>query len=343
MTIELEPSLVENLGSPQGLKDALQEAIKLEHSTIPPYLYAHYSLGSSNAKVAKLLKSVVRDEMAHMALACNILNAIGGEPVVDKPGFIPTYPGPLPGSVDEGLVVRLARFSPDLVHDVFMEIEEPEDPLEFPLAAAATTQITIGMFYTAIGENLNGASFDGRRERQIRPAQMKGVIEVFDEKTAAEAIELIVEQGEGTSQSPLAGVKGELAHYYRFAEIYHGRELVPNPAAGPETPADERYKYDGPEIPFESAAVRALVESPSTASYPEGSKARLECERFNYLYTQLLSTLHAAFNGKPSELSPAIEMMFGCSEQAAQLMEIQLPSGEYAGPSFEYQPSEPQA
>lgn len=339
--IELKPLLVENLDTPKGLEEALEEAIKLEHSTIPPYLYAFYSLGSSNTKISELLHSVVIDEMVHLALACNVLNALGGNPVIDKPGFIPTYPGPLPGSVEKGLVVPLERFSRELVHNVFMEIEEPEDPLEFPVAKAEATRLTIGMFYAAIRENLKGATFNGPRQRQITPELMQGVIEVVDEKTAVEAIDLIVEQGEGTSQSPLAGIEDELAHYYRFAEIYYGRELIPNPEAGPATPPDERYKYDGPEIPFESAGVRAVDKNPTTASYPEGSPARIECERFNFLYTRLLNALHVTFNGKPSELGPAIGLMFKCTAQANKLMGIKLPSGEFAGPSFEYQPTEP--
>jgi rubrerythrin len=341
--IELEPSLVENLDNPEGLKEALQDAIKLEHSTIPPYLYAYYSLGSSNAKISELLHSVVIDEMVHLALACNILNALGGEPVIDKPGFIPAYPGPLPGSVEKGLVVPLERFSPELVYNVFMEIEEPEFPLEFPSLEAEAPRLTIGMFYAAIRESLKGATFDGPRQRQLSPKSMTGVIEVFDEQTAVEAIDLIVEQGEGTSQSPLAGIESELAHYYRFAEIYHGRELVPNPEAGPETPPDERYKYDGLDIGFKPDGVRAVVKNPSTASYPEGSKARLECEKFNYIYTQLLNALHTTFNGKPSELRAAVGLMFKCTGQAGTLMENELPSGEFAGPSFEFQPDEPKA
>ena len=86
-------------GTIEGLRKALQTAIELEHSTIPPYLYALYSLKpGTNGEIGRLLLSVIQQEMLHMALDCNILNAINGSPDIDKPHFIPKYPGPLPGS-----------------------------------------------------------------------------------------------------------------------------------------------------------------------------------------------------------------------------------------------------
>jgi Ferritin-like len=39
-------------GSAPDLKIALQAAIELEHATMPPYLFALYSLGGSNTEIA---------------------------------------------------------------------------------------------------------------------------------------------------------------------------------------------------------------------------------------------------------------------------------------------------
>src|SRR5262245_27089402 len=78
----------------RALKRALQTAIELEHSTIPPYLYATYSIKpNTNREIVKLLGSIVQEEMLHLAIDCNILNAIGGSPKIDDPAFIPRYPG----------------------------------------------------------------------------------------------------------------------------------------------------------------------------------------------------------------------------------------------------------
>ena len=108
------------------VKMALQIAIELEHATLPPYLCALYSIKPGfNQEVATLIRSVVLEEMLHMALACNILIAIGGQPSIGKPGFVPRYPGPLPGGVRGDLTVRLRRCSIAQIHDVFLSIEEP--------------------------------------------------------------------------------------------------------------------------------------------------------------------------------------------------------------------------
>ena len=72
--------------------------------------------------------------MLHMTIAANVLNAIGGKPVINKPHFIPHYPGPLPLNIGD-LIVPLAPISKTLVKKIFMEIEEPEDPIDFPDAA----------------------------------------------------------------------------------------------------------------------------------------------------------------------------------------------------------------
>ena len=83
--ILLDKSLIDNL-DPQNpslaaVQAALQQAVELEHATIPLYLYALYSLvPGKNDAIAAIIQSVVVEEMLHMTLACNVLNAIGGAP-----------------------------------------------------------------------------------------------------------------------------------------------------------------------------------------------------------------------------------------------------------------------
>ena len=40
-------------------------------------------------EAAELIESVVMEEMLHMVLAANVLNAIGGTPSIGRPGFVP--------------------------------------------------------------------------------------------------------------------------------------------------------------------------------------------------------------------------------------------------------------
>jgi hypothetical protein len=337
--IRLRTELVANLGDPGGLQKALQSAIELEHATLPTYLYALYSIEPGrNTEIAGLLLSVILEEMLHMRLACNILNAIGGSPMIDRPGFVPTYPGPLPGGVEGGLVVPLSPFSQDLVENVFMVIEEPEHPLEFPGRLELAPNVTIGQFYTAIGKQIAAAGegiFTGAESLQVtgglgdyHVAPITGVA------SALAAIETIVEQGEGTTKEPLDG-EGELAHYYRFAEISRGRLLVANPSPPPA------YAYAGDAIPFDPSGVRRLVVNPTRETYAAGSEARQANDNFNYTYTSLLKSLHATFNGQPDELLTAVGLMESCKQQAIDMGTLDVGNGVMAGPSFGFQPTNP--
>ncbi len=338
--IALRAELVANLGDLDGLREAVQKAIELEHATLPTYLYALYSIEPGrNREIGRLVKSVILEEMLHMRLACNILNAIGGSPVIDKPDFIPTYPGRLPGAVEGGLTVPLGPLGLDLVENVFMVIEEPEDPLEFPgRLAELASAVTIGQFYTAIAEQITKAGdgiFTGDGKLQVTGGLGSYDVDpITDVASAVAAIGTIIEQGEGTTKAPI-DAEGELAHYYRFAEIVHGRYLVAN--AGPPP----GYSYSGREIPFEAAGIRRLVWNPTTETYAPGSGARRANDNFNYTYTSLLKSLHATFNGQPDELMTAVGLMESCKTQALEMGKLAVGDGTFAGPSFSYQPVNP--
>jgi len=341
--ITLKAELFEDLnGTPGGLQAALQNALKLEHSTIPPYLYALYSLRrNTNTELAQLIKSVVMEEMLHMAIDCNILNAIRGTPKIDDPHFVPKYPGHLPGGVEGSLIVGLAAFSKQVVHDTFMVIEEPEEPLHFPvltLAAPVEPDTTIGQFYAGIVEQirkLGDGIFTGDPKKQLTTGF--GALQtrhIHDVESANEAIQLVIRQGEGTKTSPLDPAH-ELAHYYRFAEIYYGKKLIPNPDPGPGRPA---YVYGGHAIEFNPADVWPVITNPGRNPYKSGSTAFKLNHEFNRTYTSLLSTLQRTFSGEPDQLGPAITLMESMQEQAFVLMATEVVPGQTAGPTFDYTP-----
>ncbi len=341
--IRLKPEVFSNFDKTlAGLHHALQLAIELEHSTIPPYLYALYSLDpGSNASIYGLILSIVQEEMLHMSLACNTLNAIGGRPVIDHPRFIPKYPGPLPGSVAEGLIVNLSGFTKAVVKDTFMVIEEPEDPLNFPVREgmlAAAPKHTIGEFYDRIKAEIVAMSkrrniFTGDRRKQLT-AGFSDLIAVTDVESAVKAIDLIVEQGEGTTTSPL-DPQDEPAHYYRFAEIFYGKTLIRNLNPRPGEPA---FVYGGAPIPFDAKGVTPLVTNPKASDYPAGSQAADTNNNFNFTYTSMLKSLHKVFNGEPDRIAPAVQLMESMKLQVRYLTTIEVSKGLYAGPSFQYRP-----
>ena len=112
------------------LKEMLQIAIQIEHSTIPPYLTALWSIRKGyNRQVHRIIKTIVRQEMLHMALAANILNAVGGKPSFIHSTFMPKYPSRLPGGVHPSLLVSLEKLSRTLLKNVFVAIEQPEKKL----------------------------------------------------------------------------------------------------------------------------------------------------------------------------------------------------------------------
>lgn len=344
--IKLKPHLVRGLAAPSGpqaLWGPLQQAIELEHATIPVYLYALYSLKpSANTEIAQILESVVIEEMLHMTLASNVLNALGGSPAIGQPGFIPKYPGPLPGGVEHSLIVNLAPFSMDQLQ-TFLTIEEPEDPLNYRTVSLAQEtlpgSITIGQFYTAISDAiglLGDGAFVNPPRNQIGPDLMPESVVVTNVATAQQAIRTIIEQGEGTANSPQEVVGGDYAHYYRYMQINKGRLLV-------KVPPPANYAYAGAQVPFDSNGVYTLPTNPTSAGYPEGSAQRFANDNFNYTYTSLLLSLNALFNGQATQaqFNTAIGLMMSLKGQAKAMMSGIPNPAVLTGPSFEYQPVNP--
>ena len=122
---------VKKLITVEHLRELLQTALEVEHSTIPPYLTAQWSIRDGyNRQVHRLIKTIVRQEMLHMALVANLLNAVGGKPSLIHSTFMPQYPSQLPGGLDSSLVVSLEKLSPELVKNVFMQIEKPDTNID---------------------------------------------------------------------------------------------------------------------------------------------------------------------------------------------------------------------
>jgi hypothetical protein len=315
---------------------ALQYAIEIEHATIPPYLTALYSLiPGKNDAIYDLLSGIVVQEMQHMALAANMLNAIGGAPDIDTSGFVPKYPGALPFHIGDRngakFEVSLQAFSMDAVTNTFMRIEEPDEPLNFPV----TTQLfalqqqsfrTIGDFYRDLRAKLQAQWFGGDPARQVS-GFVKAIGSLAD---AQAAIDTIVAQGEGSSTSPLDGPGGEPGHYYRFAEISHGHALVK------DTTVKAGFSYSGAAIPFDATGVLPIITNANSSRYGQNTVARVQSDLFNEIYSNLLGALHLVFNGKPSELKSAVGLMFDLKIQAGKLMQIALGDGTNAAPCFEY-------
>ncbi|WP_280270149.1 ferritin-like domain-containing protein [Nocardia wallacei] len=340
------------IDSLDDLRRHLQWAIELEHATIPPYLCALYSLEPGrNPEAAQAISSVFVEEMLHLALAANLLNAVGGEPKLDAPQLLPPYPHPLPHG-DPSVHLDLVPFGPEAL-ELFLNVERPA-------AADAPPESqdyhTIGQFYAALESGLRtltdalgeDAVFCGDPHRQLQEMHFSSgggqVVAVHDLKSALAALAEIIEQGEGAARTAVWDgdkdvfhpERDQVAHYYRFVELKEGRRfrLGDTPQSGPT----------GEPIAVDPDGVLPMRPNPRTSDYPEGSPVRLAQEKFNNTYCLLLYLLEDTFNGNPAQMREAVGAMYALKSQAQALMK--MPSGDgrtTAGPTFEYVPVDQRA
>ncbi|TCM37169.1 ferritin-like protein [Kribbella sp. VKM Ac-2568] len=328
----------------ESLREHLQWAVELEHATLPPYLCALYSLDpEQNPDAVQVVSSVFVEEMIHLALAANLLNAVGGRPRLDTPEMLPHHPRRLPHG-DPSLQLSLVPFGPEAL-EMFLRLEQPAPP---GAPAEGDHYETIGQFYDAIEQALRRLCaelgerevFSGDPSRQVIADHFSHTAgrlnRVDDLDTALAALKEIVEQGEGTSrgevwdgdQDIFHPDRDEVAHYYRFVELKLGRRYRrgDTPQSGPT----------GEPVVVDFAGVRPMRRNPRLADHPLDSPIRTAQQEFNNTYCTLLQSLEQAFNGWPKTLGPAIRTMYALKTQAQSLMEMPDGDGSTAGPTFEY-------
>lgn len=225
----------------------LTEAAEIEHGLMCTYLYASWSLKRTteeNLSEEQLLaingwrkeiRKVAMEEMVHLAMVNNMLMSIGSPPHFRRQNF-PVAPGYHPSS----LVVRLAPLTRDtLAHFVYLERPEGTDmaqasgfesELVYQRRSPQTTLTptaedfdTVSHLYRGIEEGFEGlarrlgeaALFAGDPASQIGPALMDlpDLFPVTDLASARQAVQVIVEQGEGGRGSATE------SHYERFRSM----------------------------------------------------------------------------------------------------------------------------
>jgi Ferritin-like len=319
--------------------DLLQMAVELEFSTLPPYLYALYSIKpGTNAAASGLIRSVAMEEMAHMCLACNILNALGKNPVLAAPN----YPGPLPGGITGGgkqaLIVHLYPFSKESMAQA-MSIEEPEaGPIDFPhelALAAAPIFMTIGQFYRHLDDflkKLPASDWKANRNQLDASQFLQGqIFPVNNYADAHLAIQHIVSEGEGAKDTPL-DFQGEVAHYYRFGELFFDQIL---------TKADNPKGFVwGSKLGVDWNAVYPAITDPGSHDFSQDSaEARAAQDGCDEAYTRLVQELQRAFAGEAGRLGNAVRAMFDLRMAARHALTVPLAMPtQVAGPSFRYRP-----
>jgi hypothetical protein len=274
------------------LQESLALAAQLEFSTIPPYLCAEWSIqpNADPDRVARMIHGVVMQEMLHLGLALNMVVAIGGQPAIAQPGFVPAFPtNGLPGNVHPHLIVDLLPFGLAAL-DAFLEIEAPEKG-SIALAAAEIFP-TIGDFYDAISSGFEQVQppiiNTTQVEAQVGADNLFKITVVAD---ALRAIKEIKEQGEGTTVSPFEGSfdPSTTAHFYIFKQIRLGHQLEKG--------------SDGGWHPTGSA-----IRMPGVNQFAPSNDAH-SSDDFNVALSDLLRLMQQAWTTGPAGIDDAIDQM----------------------------------
>lgn len=308
------------------LHDHIRSGVGAELTTLPAYLYTYWSIrpasdgGSDAAQVARTsIMTVISEEMLHMALSSNLLNALGGTPCLTRPPYLPSYPCRLLRTVTTpdgvGAEVRLLPLSSEAI-DMMLGIERPEwDP---------AGRSTLGAFYEGeIAAHLPKGDDAYLGGRQIEPWNNPGpgrLTAVTSHGSALDAIAEIVHQGEGLTKQIHDDGDHELAHYWRFVAV---RDLV-----------------DGGAIDLRTD-VYPVVHSPSVHVSGYSVEQRAANDRFNHAYSRMLDALETALSGTRPDVYPvAAGFMRQLHLLADQLRATGPISGtdRLPGPTFEYVP-----
>ena len=326
-----EPPVV--IGPREQLFHLLAEAAEIEHALMCSYLYAAFSLKQGTdtgltaqqadavARWRKAVLAVATEEMVHLVLVSNLSIALGGRPHFSRPNF-PVAPGYFPS----GVVVRLTPFTTEtLDHFVFLERPQGEDQPDgegfehaqdyareeayHGLMPSVQDYTTVGHLYKALRLNLLACSrrlgeselFVGPAAAQVGPEQMdlQGIQVITDLASALQAIDTIVEQGEG-SRADRDG-----SHYQRFLSIRDEyRQLLSKDAEF------------APAWPAAVNPVSRRPPEPEDKVFIDDRRAARVLDFANAVYGQLLRFLVQSFGGRDTSaplqarsLSAAVDLM----------------------------------
>jgi Ferritin-like len=340
----------------------LTQACELEQGVLCEYLFALYSLkqdpqdGLPSQQLAQVarwgraLSEVAVQEMLHLALATNLLIAVGAAPHFHRPNFpirCQWYP--------PDVRLALVPFGEAALRH-FMYLERPdnidlEDAEAFaavcecrPLTATPTTLMaapqdfhTVGHLYRSIEHGFARlVERYGEAEVFIGPPRVQASREVFgwpelvavtDLASARTAIELIVEQGEG------AGGDWREAHFGRFSAILD--EFLAFTQASPDLLLAR---------PARPAYVRRPPDQPEATIISDPLTARV-ADLFDAAHQTMLQVLWRCFvRGDETDeqvgtlVDSAVRLMAGVLRPLGSMLTT-LPlgpdhPGELAGPAF---------
>ncbi len=335
------------------IKRQLQSAIELEFSTLPLYLASMFSLEVQNYSVYNILRSVAMEEMTHMAIAANILSALGGTPAIKN--IKVAYPTKgLPGGAEPNLTVGLTQFSKNQLIN-FMRIEKPQflvDGIE-----SSEEYPTIGAFYTEIKDALyqNREEVTAAVKLATDPNNTTSSKQVPDSiglpkfiydknidpvEMLCSGIDEITVQGEGTQKRSIvtnSKFEYEESHYAKFASLYYGHAYQEPADIKEFTNENEPEFFKGPVIGWPDVLnimampsdgyAKILALDPNGPDTENGKNVMAQLDAFDAAFSNMMLTLDLVWNptahGTWNPISPSASKMvnYAVFQNTAHLQE----------------------
>jgi hypothetical protein len=341
----------------------LGEASEIEHGLLCEYLYAQFSLkrsvdeGVSQEQLVRIqaweltMIDVIKQEMLHLALATNILTAVGAAPHFERPNF-PILSRWYP----DGVQLALVPFGERALRH-FIYLERPEGmalddapgfkalehvrPLTLddqPLTGVPEEWSTVGHLYRGIEAGLEYlCDRYGEKAVFIGPSKAQAVTDIFewpelvavtDLASARKAIETIVEQGEGARGDWIT------SHFGKFVGILEDYLSL--------KAADSSFE---PARPVAPAYVRLPPDVESGILIEDRSTARV-ADLCNALYEVTLQVLaryyvhHGETQGELDTLAKTAKHLMNWTMRKLAVVLTALPigpsnPGRTAGPTLE--------
>lgn len=245
-----------------------------------------------------------------MAIACNMLAALGGSPQIKKIQIRFPVTG-LPGGTEPDLQVGLAQYSKNQLRN-FLRIETPQALLrghrdeEYPTIAALYRSIREAIVANA--DAVRAAVQAGGPSNQVGDDIGFTTItyqpKVDPVETLCAAVDEILEQGEGASADDLittTAFESEESHYAKFASLYHGAHYQEPEPPVKLSPATEHLYFKGraigwPEV-VNTLAVPADGYAKILALDPNAAAVTKDLEAFDNAFSSVLTALDGAWNG----------------------------------------------
>ncbi|MFJ4811280.1 ferritin-like domain-containing protein [Streptomyces longwoodensis] len=335
----------------EELHEYLYKGLQLEHATLPPYLTALYSLHpGKNSDAWHVIRVVAVEEMLHLTLVANVLNAVGGRPDLTRADFVPDYPTRLPCGPDY-FDVHLRPFSPEAL-DTFLKIEKPaqaatEDDRFVPVDWAALgvtsngaapppeqlaaleesgtvlglvpgepTQrfLSIGEFYEEIIRGINHLEDQARKAGKTiftgDPARQ--VTPEYFYSGGGDVIE-VTGRDSAVAALTLVAEQGEGLYggiYDSQDELAHFYRFEQLEKGRYYQKGDDPGEPSGPELSVDWGAVHPVKPDVKLADLEQDPEVLAAAREFNQFYATFLTSINLAYNGQPDLLLKAVWEMF---------------------------------